>query len=688
MQATNKKPLYEFLVFEAEKNGHSARDLLKIMMLSRESDVRESILFRQGRGQFCLPSAGHESLVVIAPHIKSGDSVYCYYRDRALLLSMGVPLEDIALGFFAKAASSSAGRQMSSHFSYKPLNVMSCATPTGLQCLPAAGHAWANKMQRSNDVVLCCIGDASTRQGEFFEALAFSIQENLPIIFIVSDNGYGISTPTQDISPLALGLLPADRTRVVNGRDVSSVYEEFSDIFSQVRSGRGPQIAWVKMDRMMSHTSSDDQSRYRPEDELKDMVLHDPIVALKDSLLKYGVITGEEFDALDAVVKDEVKMIYHNAEQAPSPQIENIKDNLWSPRKSLQPKSFENTFEGNEWNIIQAFNETLTKIMQDRDDVLVFGEDVEDPKGGVFGLTKGLSSRYAGRVVNSPLAEATIAGIASGVCQKGYFPIFELQFIDFVGTAFNQIANQIATLRWRTNGDYKCPMIIYAPCGGYISGGGPWHSQTNESWFAHIPGLKVYIPSDANDVAEMLHFSAYGDDPVLFLLPKNLFQKNFPVRREAQLLIESPSSKNHGQHVTIVTWGNCVDIVSDATVTVSEVGIQVEVFDIRSIVPCDLSSVKRSVSKTGRLIVVHEDNKTCGFGQNVISEILSDPDVFSEMYHAPVLVSRDDVLTFSSDVTEWGLLTNKFEIFTEMRLRPSSAPACSPYGRSRWSGPR
>jgi 2-oxoisovalerate dehydrogenase E1 component len=269
---------------------------------------------------------------------------------------------------------------------------------------------------------------------------------------------------------------------------------------------------------------------------------------------------------------------------------------------------------------------------------------VEDPKGGVFGLTKGLSSRYAGRVINSPLAEATIAGLASGLCQKGFFPIFELQFIDFVGTAFNQIANQIATLRWRTNGGYKCPMIIYAPCGGYISGGGPWHSQTNESWFAHIPGLKIYMPSDANDVSDMLHSAAYGDDPVLFLLPKNLFQKKFPLRDAVQFHLEKPAIRNHGQDVTVVTWGNCVDVACAAANAAGELNISVDLFDIRSIVPCDLTAIKQSVMKTGRLVIVHEDNKTCSFGHHVIGEIVSDPSVFSEMYHAPVLVSRDDVL--------------------------------------------
>lgn len=628
----------------APQEAFSPLEILKIMMLSREADERESILFRQGRGQFCLPSAGHEALAAIAPYIQKEDSIYCYYRDRALLLALGMPLYDMALGFFAKEESSSAGRQMSSHFSYKPLNVMSCATPTGLQCLPAAGTAWGFKKSGAKNMVLCCIGDASTRQGEFFESLAFSIQEKLPIVFVVEDNGYGISTPTVKLTPLVLGMLSDRFIRVIDGRNVDAISDSFRDIISNVRNGGGPMIAWVKLDRLMSHTSSDDQARYRPKGEILAMADNDPIKIFKNKIVKQKILPEEEFNALDLEMKKEVKDTYNKAEQAKDPDAQDCQKHIFSEKPTPGRGSLPDEDTGdNQWTMSKAFNYTLAKILSENSRAIIFGEDVEDPKGGVFGLTKGLSSKYQGQVVNAPLAEATIAGLSSGLSSAGYLPIFELQFIDFIGPAFNQIVNQIATLRWRSAGAHKCPLIIYAPCGSYISGGGPWHSQTNESWLAHAPGLKIYMPSNANDAANMLYAAAHGDDPVLILLPKNQYQKSVFYEKEADLYPEKAKIKKEGGHVTIVAWGNCVEIALEAAARQEVSAISVEIIDLRSIVPCDFFTIKKSVEKTGRLIIVQEDNKTCSFGQNIISEIISDEEIFGGMYHAPQLVTRDDV---------------------------------------------
>lgn len=275
--------------------------------------------------------------------------------------------------------------------------------------------------------------------------------------------------------------------------------------------------------------------------------------------------------------------------------------------------------------------------------ILLFGEDIEDHKGGVFGLTKGLSTEHPSRVINSPLAEATIAGTASGLAMAGYLPIFELQFIDFIGPAFNQIVNQIATLRWRSVGQYKCPLIIYAPCGSYISGGGPWHSQTNEAWLAHAPGLKVYMPSNANDAANLLYSAAHGDDPVLMLLPKNQFQKTVEIQKTMPLYPEKAHIRKAGQHLTIVAWGNCVETALQSASENEKLGYACEVIDLRSIVPCDWATIHKSVRKTGRLIIIQEDNKTCSFGQAIISEIMADKETWESLYAPPQLISRPDV---------------------------------------------
>lgn len=635
--------------------------LLEHMMISREAENRENILFRQGRGQFHLSSAGHEGMAAIAPLIRNDDWFYCYYRDRALLLAMGVPLEEMALSFFAKKQTSSGGRQMSSHFSYKPLNVVSCATPTALQCLPAVGTAWAFKKEKNRDVVFCSIGDASTRQGEFFEAVAFAMQEKLPIIFMVEDNGYGISTPTEELSPLKLGMIPQQILHVMDGSKPESFGKECAAIVDEVRNGAGPKLLWIKMPRLMSHTSSDDQSKYRSEEELAEDILRDPLKILKDEIIQDGIMEHGHIACLEKEVFENVKNTYALAEKAASPSKKDATTHIFSdiqPSKHSANAKPEGKFPSNEWSMANAFNCTLEQILSENPKAIVFGEDVEDPKGGVFGLTRNLSTKYPEQVINSPLAEATIAGLASGLAMKGYLPIFELQFIDFIGPAFNQIVNQIATLRWRSIGQYKCPLVIYAPCGSYISGGGPWHSQTNESWLAHAPGLKTYMPSNANDASNMLYDAAHGDDPVLMLLPKNQFQKTVPIEYATTLYPEKAHIRKTGVDISLVAWGNCVEVALDAAQNLKNIGIECEVIDIPSIMPCDFQMIKQSVMKTGRLIVIQEDNETCSFGQSIITKMTSDLEVWNAMYTPPQLLSRQDVHIGFSPILEQAVLPN------------------------------
>jgi 2-oxoisovalerate dehydrogenase E1 component len=315
-----------------------------------------------------------------------------------------------------------------------------------------------------------------------------------------------------------------------------------------------------------------------------------------------------------------------------------------------------------------AVNQALGAILQENPRALMLGEDIEDPKGGVFGLTKGLSSRHPGRVVNSPLAEATIAGLASGLPAAGFLPIFELQFVDFIGPAFNQIVNQIATLRWRSLGAYKCPLVIYAPCGSFIGGGGPWHSQTNESWLLHAPGLKVYMPGNANDAAQLLYSAANGDDPVMLLLPKNQFQKSVARETELRLYPERARIRRTGGHVTLVAWGNCVELVAEAAEALAAQGVGADVLDLCSLAPCDWQALHASVRKTGRLVVVQEDARSCSFGQAIISNICGSKPTWERLYAAPQLVSRDDVHIGFSRVLESAALPDVGKILHAVKV--------------------
>ena len=307
--------------------------------------------------------------------------------------------------------------------------------------------------------------------------------------------------------------------------------------------------------------------------------------------------------------------------------------------------------------MLQAVNQTLHELLAEDERVVLFGEDIADPKGGVFGITKGLSSANPSRVFNSPLAEATIAGVAAGLAATGFRPIVEFQFVDFVGPAFHQIANQISTLRWRTQGQWSCPMVMVAPCGAYLPSGGPWHSQTNEGWFAHIPGLQVVVPSRPHDAAALLKAAVNDDDPVLYLLPKHLLRVPYEIERREPVRIGTARIARDGSDVTLVAWGNTVAIALDAANELAALGVIVEVIDLRTIVPCDWQTLVGSLQKTGRLVVVQEDNRTCSFGQSIISELTANPASWA-YFSAPQLVTREDVHVAFNASLEAAVLPN------------------------------
>ncbi|TXN17244.1 2-oxoisovalerate dehydrogenase [Methylobacterium sp. WL122] len=616
-------------------------ELLRLMAASRAGDRREGICFRQGKAAFQLPGAGHEALAAFVKHLCPGDYVFPHYRDRAVMLALGVPNRELALAFFAKAESSCGGRQLSSHFSDRARNVVSCGSPTGMQCLPAAGVAWGLQLNNSSNLVVCSLGDATTREGEFYEAISFAIQLNLPVIFLVEDNGYGISTPTIKLNPYTLRSLSREHCIEVNGREPGAIDSAFEHAARKARSGGGPTVVWAEVDRLYSHTSSDDHRIYRTPEELALAAERDPIEILSNQLIEAGTLSRDQWELEISRAAHDIDKDYEEAFRAADPDPAGASEHTFSeaPHQAFRPslKASNNT------TMLQAINETLGSMLASDDRILLFGEDIEDPKGGVFGLTKDLSTRHPQRVFNSPLAEATIAGAAAGLAIAGFRPVVELQFIDFVGPAFNQIVNQIATLRWRTVGEWSCPMTIIAPCGAYLPSGGPWHSQTNEAWFAHAPGLQVVMPSTPSDAAALLRASVYGDDPVLFLIPKHLLRIRQPVTGDDPVRIGEAQIRAPGDDITILAWGNTVEIALETAKVAALQEISVEVIDLRSIVPCDWVTIRASVRRTGRLIVVHEDSRTCSFGQNIITELMGDAETWNAMFAPPQHVSRGDV---------------------------------------------
>lgn len=630
--------------------AYSKLDFLRLMLLSREGDRREGILLRQSKGWFQVSGMGHEALGSVAYLLREDDYIFPYYRDRALMLARGLSNYELALAYLAKAESSSGGRQMPGHYSSRAHNVFSVCTPTGGSLLPACGTAWAMKMDGKDSVCVASVGDAAARQGEFFEAVAFALQEKLPVVFVVEDNKYGISTPTAKFLPFHLEMLSDEHVVKVDARHPDRVLDAFGPAIDRARRGDGPTVIWADLDRLSSHTSSDDHRIYRDLAEIEEMALRDPIRLLAEELIQAGDLDQETWQAIQDEVVAGVDQDYLRAEKQPDPSASTVLDHSYgtvnpSPAPPIEPTD--------RTTMVQAMNTTFRAALEANRKVVFFGQDIEDPKGGVFGLTKGLSESFPHQVFNSPLAEATIMGVAVGMSAYGWLPVFELQFVDFMAPGWNQITTNMSTLRWRSNGDWKCPMVIYTPYGAYLPGGSLWHSQANESYLLHTPGLKVAVPSTPQDAAGLMWSAIHGDDPHFVLIPKHVFRKPVAISSVEAVPFGSARIVREGTDVTLVTFGNCVELAEEAAAKSSA---SIEVIDLRSLQPIDYATITKSLEKTGRLVVLHEDNITCGVGQAVIAEMTRIPERWNLFLSPPQLVARPDVHIGYNPIFEYAAL--------------------------------
>src|SRR5436305_1739453 len=626
--------------------------LLRIILESRHADLREQNLIRQGKGHFHVSGMGHEALAAVSIQMEPDDYIVSYYRDRGLVLGRGMTTRQLGLEYFAKRNTGSGGRQMPSHYSDADLHIWSVPTPTGSQLLPACGMAWGIQLDGKKNLVVTTVGDAATRQGDFFEALCFASEKKLPMLFLVEDNGYGISMPTRKNNPLALNVLQPDNWRRIEGQDVQQVYDATAEAFEKIRAGAGPFFFWIRMERLSSHTSSDDQKLYRSAEELEALEKSDPLKCWKDQLIHEGAITAEEFAKLDNEVKERIRREYTEAEKAENPSPNELLGNL----SESPPKLNKEILPPGKYRIGDTVNKTLRAGLEDDSRRILFGEDIEDPKGGVFRLTQKLSTEFPKQVFNSPLAESTILGVACGLAAYGKRPVFELQFIDFIYPGFNQLVTNISNLRWRSFGNWKCPLVIYAPYGAYLPGGSLWHSQANESVLAHYPGLSVVIPSTPEDAAGLLWTAMQSEDPVIFLIPKHLLWAEHESR---QPLLAVPfgqaRKRSDGFDVTLVAWGNTVEKSLEAIAKIGKT-TSVELIDLRSIVPWDKAAIEESVRKTKRLVVVQEDTENCSVGQMIISHLTSQGELWSTMISPPILVSKANVMIGYNPIYEYAAL--------------------------------
>jgi len=423
----------------------------------------------------------------------------------------------------------------------------------------------------------------------------------------------------------------------------------------------------VTMERLSSHTSSDDQRLYRSADELAEIEKRDPVKCWQEKLIAGGALTAEEFAKIDNEIKERIRSEYAEAEKAEDPSPKELEANAigeW-------PKIDKEILPAGKYRIGDTVNKTLRLGLEEDPRRVIFGEDIEDPKGGVFRLTQKLSTEFPKQVFNSPLAESTILGVACGLAAYGRRPVFELQFIDFIYPGFNQLVTNISNLRWRSFGNWKCPAVIYAPYGAYLPGGSLWHSQANESVFAHYPGLSVVIPSTPEDAAGLLWSAMHGEDPVLFLIPKHMFWAERESKEPVRAVPFGQARKfRDGSDVTLVAWGNTVEKSFEALTKIDN-EISVELFDLRSIVPWDKESIAASVHKTRRLVVVQEDTENCSVGQMIISHITAQPDLWSEMVSPPILVSKTNVMIGYNPIYEYAALPDVDRIVAAIRRSAS-----------------
>src|SRR5438046_1357282 len=569
----------------------------------------------------------------------------------------------LGLEYVAKQNTGMAGRQMPSHYSNADQHILSVPTPAGSQLLPACGIAWGIQLDGKNNLVVTTVGDAATRQGDFFEAICFAKEKKLPLLFLVEDNAYGISMPTRKTNPLALNVLETDNWRRIDGQNVQQIYDATAEAFGKIRAGGGPFFFWIKMERLSSHTSSDDQKLYRNEQELRDLEKFDPLKCWKDQLIQEGIITADDFARLNSEIKERIRREYSEAEKAEDPSPNELLTNVTKP----PPKIEKEILPPGKYRIGDTVNKTLHAGLEDDPRRILFGEDIEDPKGGVFRLTQKLSTEFPKQVFNSPLAESTILGVACGLAAYGKRPVFELQFIDFIYPGFNQLVTNISNLRWRSFGNWKCPAVVYAPYGAYLPGGSLWHSQANESSLAHYPGLNVVVPSTPEDAAGLLWTAMHGEDPVIFLIPKHLLWAEHEYAEPIRAVpLGRARQCTTGSDVTVVAWGNTIEKSLEVIAKINN-EISVELIDLRSIVPWDKAAIEESVHKTRRLLVVQEDTENCSVGQMIISHVTSTSELWNVMISPPILVSKANVMIGYNPIYEYAALPDVERIVAAIR---------------------
>ena len=692
----------------AQKFGGLDRErvvwIYRTMFLSRKLDEKQIQLHRQGRSFFQISAAGHEALqIAAAVSLRAAyDWFIPYYRGQALVLALGAkPVNLLLEALGSSQAPYSAGRQMPCHWGDSPLHIVSRSSATGTQwahavgCAEAAvycqemGTAAPAGVSFQKDEVICATGgDGATSEGEFYESLNAASLARLPVLFLIEDNGYAISVPVEaqtaggNISRLVSGY-PHLHLEEVDGTDVWKSLEALQRAVAHCRERRGPALVHGHVLRLHSHSLSDDQRLYKTPEELADESRRDPLPKYASFLETAGVLSPQQRAQLEQEVRQEVEEATEQALRAPGPQPATIRQHVYSATVDPASREFERSprLSGQPLTMVESLNACLRDELRRDPRVLLFGQDIADcsheqnlpkvkGKGGVFKVTHGLQREFGSRrVCNAPIAEANIVGRAIGLALRGLKPVVEIQFFDYIWPAMMQIRDEMAVLRWRSVGNFSCPAVIRVAVGGYLAGGSIYHSQSGESIFTHIPGLRVVLPSNALDASGLLRTAIRCDDPVLFLEHKHLYRQPYNRSPYAGPDFMSPFGKaslvREGKDLTVVTYGAIVQKALQAAEKLAVEGVSAEVLDLRSLNPYDWDAIVASVRKTSRVLVAHEDCLSWGFGAEIAARIAE------EMFHeldAPVKrVGAEDTYVAYHPILEREILPQAHDLERAMR---------------------
>ena len=655
-------------------------NVLRIMYTSRAIDNKVMNLIKQGKAFFLISGAGHEATqTAFGLAMNNGiDWAYPYYRDMCFSISLGTKPEDLFLAFLGKDADPlTGGRQMPCHWSSREFNIPTQSSPTGTQFLQAVGSALALKKKGIDGVVYVSSGEGTTSQGEFHEAVNWAAREKLPVVFVIQNNRWAISVPVQDQT----GGKNSSILEMMKGYDNLLRLEADGTNFLQVnavaqsavkhaRQGRGPALVEAHVVRLFSHSSSDDQKKYRPQDSLEQDLQKDPIELFSKKLIEKGILTNYAYDELKKEINNHINEAADWALKQEVPKAETAALYVLDESGKKDRIEYEKLSEqGASIVMVDAINHALKEEMELKDKIYVFGEDVADGKGGVFTATIGLSTKFGkDRVFNSPLAEASIIGVATGMALNGLKPCVEIQFGDYIWPAFMQFRDEMVMYRYRSNNLFEAPVVTRVAVGGFIHGG-LYHSQNIEGFFAHMPGILIAYPSNAADAKGLLKTALRLNDPVLFLEHKGLYRQSYSSSPEPDknYLLQFGKAKiiKEGSDISVITYGAMVHESNFAIKKLEDEGFSVELIDIRTIIPLDKETIFQSVKKTGKAVVIHEDTLTAGFGAEIASLIAEN---CFEFLDGPVkrIAAKDAPIPYAPTL-EYEILPTREKVYNDLK---------------------